>query len=82
MGSVAWRSSVSEDDRHWGPCESAAGNHNLAKVQNTIHHMAPTGIAGFVQANSSMSSNQSGEVEIRHSSIELSSTYSLPRGCA
>jgi type I restriction enzyme M protein len=35
-----------------------------------IHHLAPTGIAGFVLANGSMSSNQSGEGEIRKAIID------------
>lgn len=35
-----------------------------------IHHLAPTGIAGFVLANGSMSSNQSGEGEIRKAIVE------------
>ena len=47
-----------------------AGNANFAWVQHFIHHLAPTGIAGFVLANGSMSTNQSGEGEIRRSIIE------------
>jgi type I restriction enzyme M protein len=39
-------------------------------VQHFIHHLAPTGLAGFVLANGSMSSNQSGEGEIRKGIIE------------
>jgi type I restriction enzyme M protein len=39
-------------------------------VQHFIHHLAPTGVARFVLANGSMSSNQSGEVEIRKAIIE------------
>ncbi|MFH1923576.1 MAG: N-6 DNA methylase, partial [Planctomycetota bacterium] len=35
-----------------------------------IYHLAPTGLAGFVLANGSMSSTQSGEGEIRKSIIE------------
>src|SRR5438094_10143103 len=35
-----------------------------------IHHLAPGGIAGFVLANGSMSSNQSGEGDIRKAMIE------------
>lgn len=35
-----------------------------------IHHLAPTGIAGFVLANGSLSSNTSGEGEIRKKLIE------------
>ena len=36
-----------------------------------LHHLAPTGLAGFVLANGSMSSNQSGKGEIRKSIIGL-----------
>jgi type I restriction enzyme M protein len=39
-------------------------------VQHFISHLAPTGLAGFVLANGSMSSNQSGEGEIRKNIIE------------
>src|SRR5206468_987335 len=45
-------------------------NANFAWVQHFIHHLAPTGMAGFVLANGSMSSNQSGEGEIRRAIIE------------
>jgi len=46
------------------------GNANFAWVQHFIHHLAPQGMAGFVLANGSMSSNQSGEGEIRRALIE------------
>ena len=46
------------------------GNANFAWVQHIVHHLAPGGIAGFVLANGSMSSNQSGEREIRRNLIE------------
>jgi len=46
------------------------GNANFAWVQHFIHHLAPQGMAGFVLANGSMSSNQSGEGEIRKAIIE------------
>jgi type I restriction enzyme M protein len=39
-------------------------------VQHFIHHLAPHGMAGFVLANGSMSSNQSGEGDIRRAIIE------------
>ena len=39
-------------------------------MQHFIYHLAPTGLAGFVLANGSMSSNQSGEGEIRKNIIE------------
>ncbi|MHB0877032.1 MAG: N-6 DNA methylase, partial [Anaerolineae bacterium] len=46
------------------------GNANYAWVQHFIHHLAPSGLAGFVLANGSMSSGQSGEGEIRKNIIE------------
>jgi type I restriction enzyme M protein len=39
-------------------------------VQHIIHHLSPTGIAGFVLANGSMSSNAAGEGEIRKNIVE------------
>jgi type I restriction enzyme M protein len=39
-------------------------------VQHFSHHLAPHGMAGFVFANGSMSSNQSGEGDIRRALIE------------
>jgi type I restriction enzyme M protein len=47
-----------------------AGNANFDSVQQIIHHLAPHGMAGFVLANGSMSSNQSGEGDIRRALIE------------
>ena len=41
------------------------GNANFAWVQHFLYHLAPRGMAGFVLANGSMSSNQSNEGEIR-----------------
>ena len=46
------------------------GNANFAWVQHFLYHLAPRGIAGFVLADGSMSSNQSGEGEIRKNIIE------------
>jgi type I restriction enzyme M protein len=47
------------------------GNANFAWVQHFIHHLAPQGMAGFVLANGSMSSNQSGEGDITKSKGKL-----------
>ena len=46
------------------------GNANFAWVQHIVHHLAPNGATGFVLANGSMSSDQSGEGEIRKNLIE------------
>src|SRR5439155_1125569 len=59
-----------DDDARWQFGLPPRGNANFAWVQHFIHHLAPTGMAGFVLANGSMSSNQSGEVEIRRALIE------------
>lgn len=47
-----------------------AGNANFAWVQHFIHHLAPHGYAGFVLANGSLSSQQSGEGEIRRAIVD------------
>jgi type I restriction enzyme M protein len=59
-----------DDDVRWQYGVPPKGNANFAWVQHFIHHLAPQGMAGFVLANGSMSSNQSGEGEIRKALIE------------
>jgi type I restriction enzyme M protein len=65
-----WRGELLKGDRRWVYGEPPASNANFAWVQHFIYHLAPTGIAGFVLANGSMSTNQSGEGEIRKAIIE------------
>ena len=65
-----WRGELLKNDKRWVYGVPPAGNANYAWVQHFIHHLAPTGHAGFVLANGSMSSNQSGEGEIRKAIIE------------
>ncbi len=65
-----WRGELLKDDKRWVYGVPPAGNANYAWVQHFIHHLAPTGLAGFVLANGSMSSNQSGEGEIRKAIVE------------
>ncbi len=59
-----------DDDVRWQFGVPPNGNANFAWVQHFIHHLAPHGMAGFVLANGSMSSNQSGEGDIRRALIE------------
>jgi len=59
-----------DDDVRWQFGVPPKGNANFAWVQHFIHHLAPQGMAGFVLANGSMSSNQSGEGDIRRALIE------------
>ncbi|MBK7251602.1 MAG: SAM-dependent DNA methyltransferase [Gammaproteobacteria bacterium] len=65
-----WRGELLKDDPRWAYGTPPAGNANYAWVQHFLYHLAPTGLAGFVLANGSMSSNQSGEGEIRKAIIE------------
>ncbi len=65
-----WGGERLRDDKRWEHGSPPVGNANFAWVQHFLHHLAPRGIAGFVLANGSMSSNQSGEGEIRKSIVE------------
>ena len=65
-----WGGDRLRDDKRWKYSAPSAGNANFAWVQHIVHHLAPAGVAGFVLANGSMSSNQSGEGEIRKALIE------------
>ena len=65
-----WGGDQLRDDVRWRFGIPPAGNANFAWVQHMIHHLSPTGIAGFVLANGSLSSNQSGEGEIRRNIVE------------
>jgi type I restriction enzyme M protein len=65
-----WGGEKMKEDVRWKYGTPPAGNANFAWVQHFIHHLAPAGIAGFVLANGSMSSNQSNEGEIRKNIIE------------
>jgi type I restriction enzyme M protein len=65
-----WGGERLREDKRWKFGIPPAGNANFAWVQHFIFHLAPNGIAGFVLANGSMSSNQSGEGEIRKNIIE------------
>ena len=65
-----WGGDRLRDDSRWKYGIPPSGNANFAWVQHMIHHLAPRGTAGFVLANGSMTSNQSGEGEIRKNIIE------------
>jgi len=65
-----WGRDRMRDDRRWKFGLPPARNANFAWVQHIIHHLAPTGYAGFVLANGSLSSQQAGEGEIRKNIVE------------
>src|SRR2546427_1284901 len=65
-----WGGELLQDDVRWKFGVPPKNNANFAWVQHFIHHLSPTGIAGYVLANGSMSSNFSGEGEIRKNIID------------
>lgn len=65
-----WHGETLRDDPRWKYGAPPVGNANFAWVQHIVHHLAPGGVAGFVLANGSMSSMQSGEGEIRQNLVE------------
>ena len=65
-----WGGDQLREDQRWVYGVPPRGNANFAWVQHFVHHLAPNGIAGFVLANGSMSSNQSGEGDIRRNMVE------------
>jgi type I restriction enzyme M protein len=65
-----WNGELLRDDKRWQYGTPPAGNANYAWLQHIIAKLAPRGVAGVVLANGSMSSNQSGEGDIRKALIE------------
>lgn len=65
-----WGGDRVREDVRWKYGLPPAGNANFAWVQHIVHHLAPSGVAGVVLANGSMSSSQNGEGEIRRALIE------------
>ena len=65
-----WGGERLADDKRWRYGVPPKGNANFAWVQHMVHHLAPASVAGFVLANGSMSSSQSGEGEIRKNLVE------------
>lgn len=70
-----WSAKLLENDVRWRFGTPPAGNANYAWIQHFIHHLAPPnghggGVAGFVMANGSLSSNSGGEGAIRQKIVE------------
>ncbi len=65
-----WGGDRLRDDPRWQFGVPPAGNANYAWLQHIHWHLAPFGTAGVVLANGSMSSNQSGEGDIRKAMVE------------
>lgn len=65
-----WGGERLRDDVRWKYGVPPTGNANYAWIQHFIHHLSPTGIAGFVMANGALSSNTSNEGAIRENLIK------------
>ncbi|WCK77899.1 type I restriction-modification system subunit M [Agrobacterium fabrum] len=65
-----WGGERLAEDARWKFGRPPNGNANFGWLQHIIHHLAPRGTAGVVLANGSMSSQHSGEGDIRKEMIE------------
>ncbi|MBS1723122.1 MAG: SAM-dependent DNA methyltransferase [Armatimonadetes bacterium] len=70
-----WGGHLLREDKRWAYGTPPVGNANYAWIQHFIHHLAyPNGrgggVAGFVMANGSLSTNTGGEGEIRKNIVE------------
>ena len=65
-----WHQEELTEDVRWKYGLPPAGNANYAWIQHMIHHLAPNGKIGLVLANGALSSQSSGEGEIRKKIIE------------
>jgi len=65
-----WGGERLREDTRWKYGIPLVNNANYAWIQHFIHHLSPTGIAGFVMANGSMSTSTSSEGAIRKAMIE------------
>ena len=65
-----WGQDKLKDDKRWKYGIPPAGNANYAWIQHMIHHLAPNGKLGLVLANGALSTQSSGEGEIRKNIIE------------
>ncbi len=65
-----WGADKLTTDVRWKYGTPPNGNANFAWLQHMIHHLAPSGKIGMVLANGSLSSQTSGEGEIRKKIIE------------
>ena len=64
-----WHGSL-EGDPRWVYGTPPQGNANYAWLQHMLHHLRPTGRAGIVLANGSMSSSQNNEGVIRAAMVD------------
>jgi type I restriction enzyme M protein len=65
-----WSGQLLANDPRWQYGLPPAGNANFAWLQHMIYHLSPKGVMACVLANGSLSSQTSGEGDIRRSLVE------------
>lgn len=65
-----WGGDQLREDPRWSYGTPPVGNANYAWLQHMASHLSPRGVAGIVLANGSLSSQQSGEGQIRQAMLE------------
>ena len=65
-----WWVDILSDDARWKYWVPPSGNANFGWIQHMLYHTAPGGIVATVLANGSLSSNTSGEWDIRRELIK------------
>ncbi len=65
-----WSGELLRKDARWQYGVPPTGNANYAWMQHMVYHLSPRGIMGLVLANGSLSSNTSGEGDIRKNIVE------------
>lgn len=65
-----WWDAKLQDDPRWKYGTPPESNANFGWVQHFVHHLSPSGTAGFVLANGSLSSRASGEADTRRRLVD------------
>jgi type I restriction enzyme M protein len=65
-----WSGELLQNDPRWQYGKPPTGNANFAWIQHMLYHLAPNGIMATVLANGSLSSQSSGEGDIRQALVD------------
>ncbi|WP_159017835.1 type I restriction-modification system subunit M [Algibacter sp. L3A6] len=65
-----WGIDILQDDARWQYGTPPNGNANFGWMQHMLYHLSPRGVMATVLANGSLSSNTSGEGDIRKALVE------------
>jgi type I restriction enzyme M protein len=65
-----WSGELLQKDARWAYGVPPAGNANYAWIQHFLYHLSPNGQAGFVLSKGSLTTNTTGEGEIRRALVE------------